>query len=199
VVEIVPIADADIEETGAAMARAFWSDPLLGKAFPDEVERTERAAPLFADGLRYSQLVGLAFVPAGLAVGAACGWKLPKSDFSADQYLAAGVRSSDELLGTEANQRFTAITDAIDEHLFRLVPPPCWYIGVLGVDPAHQKQGLGAALVRSFIDLAGADGLPLCLWTANPTNLRFYKGLGFEVVGEGNEPSSDLPYWLFCR
>jgi GNAT superfamily N-acetyltransferase len=199
VVQIIPIADADFEAAGAAMGRAFWNDPLMGRALPDEAERAARSGPLFSNALRYSKLVGVAYVPAGIPAGAACGWKLPRPELPHERFAEAGLRPSDEVLGVDANKRFSTITKYVDEHMFRLVPPPCWYLAALAVDPAYQNQGIGGALVRAFMDLAAADGLPLCLWTANPANVNFYFGLDLDVVGEGIEPSNDLPYWIFKR
>jgi GNAT superfamily N-acetyltransferase len=199
VIEIVPIAEADIEAVGAAMARAFWDDPLMARALPDEDERSKRSGPLFVQGIRFSNLVGVTYVPAGILAGAGCGWKLPRPELPDRAYVEAGLEPPDVVLGPEASKRFSTITEFIDEHMFRAVRPPCWYLGSLGVDPAHQNKGIGGALVRVFEDLATADGLPLCLWTANLKNVKFYTGLGFEIMGEGVEPSSDLPYWLFAR
>ena len=198
-IEIVPIADADIEATGAAMARAFWNDPLMGWALPDAEERSRKSEPLFVHGLRHARLVGEVLVPAGIPGGAGCGRKLPSPELPEERYIEAGLVNPEEVLGPEANRRFTTITDYVDEHMHRLVPPPCWYLGALAVDPAYQNQGIGGALVRAFLALADADRLPFCLWTTNPSNVAFYTGLGLEVVGEGNEPTSDLHYWIFRR
>jgi GNAT superfamily N-acetyltransferase len=199
VVEIISIADANIEEAGAAMARAFWSDPLMGKTLPDEGERAQRLARFLSNGLRYAQLVGVAYVPAGIPAGAAFGWKLPSVRLSSEESVAVGIESTVDTLGVAATQRFTSIIDHIEEHMAELIPPPGWLLAALAVDPAHQKQGIGGALVQALMERAQAEALPLCLWTANPANVNFYTGLGFDLVGEGIEPSNGLSYWIFKR
>lgn len=61
---------------------------------------------------------------------------------------------------------------------------PHWYLGILGVDPARQKQGYGSKLIRGILDLCDCFELPAYLESSNPMNIAFYKKHGFEVVGE---------------
>jgi ribosomal protein S18 acetylase RimI-like enzyme len=53
---------------------------------------------------------------------------------------------------------------------------------LLGVDPAAQGHGVGAALVTACIDRAREQGLTLILHTTNhmPAAQRLYPRLGFE-------------------
>lgn len=55
----------------------------------------------------------------------------------------------------------------------------------LGVDPAHRRQGIASALVRSVTGLGfagGADRLLLELREDNEGARRLYEGLGFEEI-----------------
>ena len=59
-----------------------------------------------------------------------------------------------------------------------------WEIKSLAVVEAHQRQGIGAALVRAALDRAFAAGAPQVLVataTADIGNLRFYQRLGFRM------------------
>lgn len=56
-----------------------------------------------------------------------------------------------------------------------------WYLGVLGVDPPLQGRGLGAKLLRSWLESVDADGLPSYLETDRERNVAFYAKVGFEV------------------
>ena len=104
-----------------------------------------------------------------------------------------------DLLGEAAYGRFAALTGYVDEQQARLIPPPCWNVSALGVDPAYQGQGIGSALVRAFLARSFADGMPMGLWTDKPANVSFYCGLGLEIVGEGVAPGSGVQYWIFRR
>lgn len=59
------------------------------------------------------------------------------------------------------------------------------YLHELDVDPAFQKRGVGAALVRAFVDAARASGardIYLATFRDPPWNAPFYRKLGFVDV-----------------
>jgi ribosomal protein S18 acetylase RimI-like enzyme len=198
-VQVGPVADGAIEAAGAAIARAFQDQPILQYTLPDPTERTRRAPALFAQGLRLARLVGAAFAPVKHPTGAAFGWPIPADDPTPEQAAAAGLEPLPDLLGEATYGRFAELTGYVAEQQALLVPPPCWHLSALGVDPAHQGQGIGSALVRAFLARSAADGVPTGLWTDTPANVGFYRGLGLELVGEGIAPGSGVPYWIFRR
>ncbi len=61
---------------------------------------------------------------------------------------------------------------------------PHWYLGILGVEPALQRRGLGRAALRALASRIDADGLPAYLETDRAENLRLYAGAGFAVTEE---------------
>ena len=54
---------------------------------------------------------------------------------------------------------------------------PVWMLGPIGVRPAHQRQGIGGALMRSAIDLAVERGQPVICLVGHDT---YYPRFGFE-------------------
>lgn len=58
---------------------------------------------------------------------------------------------------------------------------PFLYLWFIGVDPAHQKQGLGPALLNQVIDISRDENTPIYLETSVPENIPWYKKHGFEV------------------
>ncbi|MDP3738021.1 MAG: GNAT family N-acetyltransferase [Hyphomonadaceae bacterium] len=63
------------------------------------------------------------------------------------------------------------------------------YLHELDVDRAYQKQGVGAALVTAFVDLArrqGAGAVYLSTFRDPPWNAPFYRKLGFRDVARGD-------------
>jgi GNAT superfamily N-acetyltransferase len=73
------------------------------------------------------------------------------------------------------------------EHVF------LWF---LAVDPAHQRKGIGRALVQRVVE--HADGTPVYLDTANPANVPYYASLGFEEVGRAPLPRG-ARMWFMTR
>ncbi len=152
---------------------------------------------MFEQGIRYAKLVGKVFVPAKEPVGLLYGWRMPPAEPSVERMIEAGLQPLQVIIGEETVHRFEELVNPIEEHQARLVPSPCWYIGLLGVDPAEQGTGIGSALVRVFLKCAAEDACPTCLWTTTESNVEFYKRLGFEVIAADVLAGSDLPYWIF--
>jgi len=67
---------------------------------------------------------------------------------------------------------------------------PHWYLPMIGVDPAHQNKGLGAALLRHALERCDREGLPAYLESTNPRNVSLYLRHGFVAVGEIHAGSS---------
>ena len=67
---------------------------------------------------------------------------------------------------------------------------PCWYLPLIGVDPAHQGRGCGSALLQYALAQCDADGLPAYLESSNPRNISLYLRHGFEIIGNIQAGSS---------
>jgi ribosomal protein S18 acetylase RimI-like enzyme len=61
---------------------------------------------------------------------------------------------------------------------------PNWYLGTLGVDPALQHQGVGSALLESWLERVDCEGNAAYLETDVRANVGFYARAGFELEGE---------------
>lgn len=59
---------------------------------------------------------------------------------------------------------------------------PCWYLPIIGVDPAMQGRGIGSALLKHGLARSDADGVPAYLESSNPRNITLYERHGFEVI-----------------
>ncbi len=69
---------------------------------------------------------------------------------------------------------------------------PHWYLPLLGVDPAHQNEGVGSALLRHVTDRCDRDGVPAYLESSNPRNIPLYERHGFEILGRAQSGSSPV-------
>jgi ribosomal protein S18 acetylase RimI-like enzyme len=61
---------------------------------------------------------------------------------------------------------------------------PHWYLPLIGVDPSHQGQGYGSALLQHALIPCDRDHICAYLESTNPKNIPLYARYGFEVLGE---------------
>jgi len=82
---------------------------------------------------------------------------------------------------------------AVFEQMERYHPrEPHWYLPLIGVDPFHQGQGYGAALLQHALISCDRDHTPAYLESTNPKNIPLYERHGFEVLDTiqvGTSPS----------
>jgi ribosomal protein S18 acetylase RimI-like enzyme len=69
---------------------------------------------------------------------------------------------------------------------------PCWYLPTIGVDPAYQGLGLGAALLKESLRAVDADNLPAFLESSNPANISLYMRHGFEPMAQCQRGDSPI-------
>jgi GNAT superfamily N-acetyltransferase len=67
---------------------------------------------------------------------------------------------------------------------------PCWYLPLIGVDPMHQGQGHGSALLRHALERCDRDGVIAYLESSNPRNVPLYERHGFASLGSIQAGSS---------
>jgi ribosomal-protein-alanine N-acetyltransferase len=62
-------------------------------------------------------------------------------------------------------------------------PPYEYEIHTIGVDKAHQGQGVGRVLLDGLLDIAGGDTVFLEVRTDNAPAIALYQKAGFAVMG----------------
>ncbi len=98
------------------------------------------------------------------------------------------------LQGRQAMAAWAEVNAGLPDHRPRT---PHWYLAALGVDPAWQGRGVGAALLRTIDELVTAHPAPLCLECDRPESVRFYRAHGFEMRDEGRVHG--VPVWCLAR
>lgn len=191
------VCSASPDDAGALrpmLGRAFVEDPLITWALPHASRRLEHAEAWlgwFLDAyLRHGRVHRIGQVAAAL-------WLPP------GQRAAASARSAPtlhellaELTGREHATRVLtsfATTGAhrpAEGHI---------YLHILGVDPAHQGAGHGAAVMAPVLDASEDDGVAVHLESANPRNHPFYERLGFERIGVAHLAEGGPTLTMFRR
>ncbi|MBU2896750.1 GNAT family N-acetyltransferase [Vibrio hepatarius] len=72
----------------------------------------------------------------------------------------------------------------------------CWYLPIIGVDPAYMAKGLGSFLMRETLKIIDRSGEGAYLESSNPRNVDFYKNFGFKPLASirlgGKEVSTPM-------
>lgn len=188
----------DIPAIAQVLARAFAGDPALSLVVPQDEHRHQHLVAGMDAYLRYgSNRLSDTFASSDLA-GAAI-W-MPPGDLRQPIRDSLGlIRGSVHMCGWRRIATFMRADSTLDEHLARQIPGPTYYLGVLGVEPSRQGQGIGSALMRPVLDRCDRDRILASLWTFTEANLSFYARHGFRVVEELTLPRTTVAAWLLRR
>lgn len=167
-------------ELASMLARAFERDPLARYVFPDDADRRHHLVAVYRLYLRVFAQRGRVLV--NDAHSAAALW-LPPGRYPLT--WAQHLRLVPQMLWATGLAGFPAATRVLD-HLDGMHPAgkAFWYLGVLGVEPASQRQGRGSELLRAGLQVCDQKHIAAYLETAEPTNLPFYARFGFVELRE---------------
>ena len=166
--------DTDKDTVIGVITLAFSTDPMARWTFPDPAGYLA-VMPAIADafgGNAFRQRTAH-LIDGGM--GAAM-WLPPGVAPDADRLAA--------LMEQHAPSDRIADMMQIFEQMDTVHPSdPCWYLPLIGVDPAHQGRGCGSALLRHALAQCDRDGAPAYLESSNPRNVPLYQRHGFEIIG----------------
>jgi GNAT superfamily N-acetyltransferase len=185
----------DREAVVAAVARAFYDDPVFSFLLPNDDRRAgqlERGFGFFADRI---WLPHDETYTTDSAVGG-CFW-LPPDEWHLSVLkqvaLAPGLISR---LGLRDMPRLLRTLSLIEAKHPR---ERHFYLPVIGVAPEWQGRGIGTALLRPILDRCDREGLPAYLEASSERNRACYERNGFEVRGELRIPGGGPPIWPMWR
>jgi ribosomal protein S18 acetylase RimI-like enzyme len=194
-VELVRLRDDQLREAADVLARAFRDDPAWVWMLPDAERRAALLPWLFRVGFEVTDAD--VWTTEGRVLG--CARWLPPG--RASMRVAPTLRAlvATPLRLRDATTRFLAYGRAVESLRNRVAPGPHWYLAGIGVDPAEQGRGVGAALLRPGLEGSARDRLPAVLLTNSERNLTFYRRHGFDVVAEGATPAHGPHAWAMVR
>lgn len=193
------LTGARLEEAVEVSTRAFADDPFFSYMFPDESRRGRSLAILHRVVLR--RVAPLGTTRAALVDGRVAGvslwlppgaWPFPVRVQLAQ--LLGGMPAFFGSMGTLGRLR-PLLKDVVKGHL----KAPHWYLQLLMVDPAHQRQGLGALLQEPVLATCDREGTVAWLETQKEENLAYYARFGFRVAGEHHSPDGEVTMWSLQR
>ncbi len=197
--QITSLALESLAEAARVQGRAFFDDPAFVFTFPDEEARRDRLPWLMQVGVTYGTRFGEVMTTSGPMLGHAV-WLPPgETSLSPERMGEAGFSEASQRMSAEELSRFEAFIETMTEAHEQIVRTPHWYLMILGVDPPHQGQGIGGALIAPVLARADIGRFPCYLETANERNLAFYRRHGFEVQQENDVPGGGPHIWMMLR
>lgn len=178
----IEIADArDAARAMRVLLEAFREDPAVRWIFPEEAGY-ERHFPRLVHAMGGEAFtLGTAYRMADDSAVAL--WLPPGVESDADailQVIEDGVPAMrrDEVLG---------MAEQMGHHH---PEAPHWYLPFIGVHPARQGRGHGSALMRHALETGERSSMLAYLESSNPSNIRLYERMGFEIAGVIRTPTS---------
>ena len=184
-----PARSGDAPDLAAALARAFFDDPVTVWANPSAAKRLRRTERFFLGRVRALLPHGLSFATDardGAAVWSPPdGWQMGVREFLHDLPGFLSPHTPRVLRGMHGVER-------------RHPRAPHYYLSILGVDPPRQREGVGARLLGPILRRCDEEGVGAYLETGTERNVRFYSRHGFRVTDEVPLPGGPS-MWLMWR
>jgi ribosomal protein S18 acetylase RimI-like enzyme len=186
---------ADVEPVTQALAQAFEDDPHFRWIIRDDRKRLDRLTRGFAlftrriwfpqdQGFTHDEHIGGAlWMPPGT-------WHL---GLLAQLRLMPGTV---RILRADSGRLLKALSFIERKHPRS---PAHWYLPIIGVAPAWQGRGFGAALMRPVLERCDHDQVPAYLEASTPRNRALYERHGFEVMEECRYADDGPPMWMMWR
>ncbi|HEY8635966.1 MAG TPA: GNAT family N-acetyltransferase [Candidatus Limnocylindrales bacterium] len=165
--DVRPMVTADTDAVVALLTHAFHDDPGIAIIEPEASRRDAASAAFFRPFLMASLDEATAAEVVGSSPIGAAIWYGPDRYGPSETGLAAAFGASqDTPMTPEAFGRLVGFVGQLDGLHARLMSEERHHrLDFLGVDPAHQGQGIGGQLLDAGIARAEAARLPIYLET----------------------------------
>lgn len=185
----------------AALARAFFDDPLFGFFIPNLATQSKALLSFMNSGVKDAQPFGDVWIARndGGRVASVAVW-LPPGSYprGARRDFMTYVRTAPTLWHTGKRLgRAVALLGAVDK-AHHEIHEPHYYLGILGTDPEFQRTGAGSAVLAPVLERCDTEGLPAYLETQKEANIAYYARHRFQVV-QKIEVSGCPPLWTLLR
>ena len=197
---IAAVPKDEYASVGVMLARAFADDPLWCALWPDPAHREQSLTRMLGALTRTTVVAGGFARTIGDGAGVAL-WTQPGVELDTWALLRSRLALPRSVMQLPRPERriLLDVLSRMEKRRKALVPEPHWYLQCVGVDPARQDAGLGAALVREGLARASRDGATTYLETETESNVAFYKHLGFTVLEKHHLDDLGVPIWLMAR
>ncbi len=165
---------ADAKRCLAALTLAFGGDPACRWAWPEPDQYLE-AFPRFAQAFGGKAFnLGTAYFHSGYS-GVAL-WLPPGARADEDSLIQVII----DTVAHGVKDAIFSIFEQMDSYHPRQAH---WHLPLIGVDPAHQGEGIGSAMLNHVLKECDAKKVLAYLEATSPRNVPLYERHGFEPLG----------------
>lgn len=193
--DIRKMTPAEVKPAAITLARAFYADPHFSWIIRDDSQRMRRLERAFATFVSRIWLRPDQIHVHDRLIGAAV-WLPPDTWHISLLRQLLVFPPTVRALGGASWRLLRALTYIERTHPHQ---PPHWYLAAVGVVPAWQGRGYGAALLRPVLERCDSEGTAAYLEASSPRNRALYERHGFEVMDERRYASDGPPLWRMWR
>ena len=117
-------------------------------------------------------------------------WKVPSSEI---------IKATPAFLSVFGVKQFVSALGALSLLEKNHPKEPHYYLEFLGTDPAHQRKGLGGAVLGPVLERCDTEGVGVYLESSKDVNVPYYRHFGFEVRQEVTHKNNGPTQWLMWR
>jgi len=180
------------------LSKAFANYPLFKWIFPKSQYREQILPWYLGMAIRDCLQHGNVYTTT-LFEGVSAWSKKGETDAKLQRLASAGLFQLPFRIGLIPFIRVLIYGKTIESIKAQNAPKSHWYLSVLGVDPIHQRRGIGCLLLEPILKKASQSDLHCYLETHDESNLPFYKNNGFEIVHEGVIRKNGPKIWAMLR
>jgi ribosomal protein S18 acetylase RimI-like enzyme len=188
-------ACADVDRLVPSLVRAFDGDPFFNWILRQDGKRSQAFNLYFHKVLRVITMPrGEVFVTDD-CVGGALWVPSDKAEIGPAQQLSL-LPDMIRVVRLRGVKRFMGVLDVTN----KAHPHERHYhLQLIGVAPAHQRKGLGSALMRPMLARCDREACGAYLENTREENTAFYKRFGFAMIGELDLGQGAPPVWRMWR
>jgi GNAT superfamily N-acetyltransferase len=186
---------ADSDNAIAALARAFYDDPVFSFLLPDNDRRGRQLQGMFEMLARRLWLAHDETYTTDAVVGGAF-WVPPGEWHVSVLTQLRMMPMAVARIGLRDQPRLLRALALIETKHPREIH---FYLPAIGVAPEWQGKGIGTALLRPMLERCDRQGLPAYLEASSERNKACYERNGFEVREELHIPGGGPPLWPMWR
>jgi GNAT superfamily N-acetyltransferase len=207
-IDIRALSKAQAGVAAGLLGRGMRDNPTHIQAFGTDPARRERIlklmfTPFLGQQMRTGLVLGAFISPDTIAPDSATATRLVGvAGLSAPGHCQPGVSS--KMLALPAFFHAAGLKAALRMRkwvriwaLHDAATPAHWHLGPLAVDPQHQGQGIGSALLQRLCDHLDQQQTLGYLETDKPENVTFYQRFGFNTVA--TEAVIGTRHWFMAR